>query len=365
MTRRVDDNMVSERRAEQLMRRAVSLAAEMNPHPNPRVGAIVVAPDGRLLAERAHSGPGAAHAEAAALAEAGSAARGGTLIVTLEPCTHHGRTPPCVDAVIAAGVTRVFVGAADPDGRVSGRGIQRLSRAGIDVVLGVGAAAVEAADPGYFHHRRTGRPRLTLKTAMTLDGQVAAVDGSSRWITGPEARADVHRLRARVDAVMIGAGTLRSDDPRLDVRGDRYAGPQPRPIVVAGSRPLPRHARLYGRRPIVYAPTREQSVPAGVEVVVARGARGVDLELALKDLEARGVVDILVEGGPTLAGTLLRDGLADALIVYVGGTLAGGVGVAPFAGVFSSITGARPVQITNVQQLGADVRIDAVPRKES
>jgi diaminohydroxyphosphoribosylaminopyrimidine deaminase/5-amino-6-(5-phosphoribosylamino)uracil reductase len=365
VTRRVDDNMVSERRAEELMRRAVALAAGTNPHPNPRVGAIVLSPDGRVQAARAHAGPGAAHAEAAALEEAGPAARGGTLIVTLEPCTHHGHTPPCADAVIDSGIARVVVGATDPDDRVSGAGVRRLSEAGIEVIAGVAAADVHAADPGYFHHRRTGRPRVTLKMAMTLDGQVAAADGTSQWITGREARADAHRLRASVDAVMIGAGTLRSDDPRLDVRLDGYDGPQPLPIVVAGSRPLPVRARLYLRNPLVYSPTDQLAVPDGVEVVSTGAADAVDLDLALKDLGARGVVDLLVEGGPTLAAALLHRGLADTIIVYVGSTLAGGTGVAPFAGVFSTIEAARPVQITNAQRLGADIRIDAAVREES
>lgn len=365
MTRRVDDNLVSKRRAEELMRQAVSLAAATNPHPNPRVGAIVLSPDGRVLSERAHSGPGAAHAEAEALEAAGAGARGGTLIVTLEPCTHHGHTPPCADAVVAARIAMVVVGATDPDERVSGAGIRRLSEAGIEVIAGVAAADVHAADPGYFHHRRTGRPQVTLKMAMTLDGQVAAADGTSQWITGRQARTDAHRLRANVDAVMIGAGTLRSDDPRLDVRLDGYAGSQPLPIVVAGSRPLPVEARLYARNPLVYSPTDQLAVPDGVEVVSIGAADAVDLELALKDLGARGIVDLLVEGGPTLAAALLHRGLADSIIVYVGSTLAGGAGAAPFAGVFSTIEAALPAQITNVQQLGADVRIDATVRGES
>lgn len=359
MTRRVDDNLVSERRAEELMRQAVALTTETNPHPNPRVGAIVLSPQGQMIAERAHVGPGSAHAEAAALEAAGAAARSGTLIVTLEPCVHHGRTAPCVEAVIASGVSHVVVGLSDPDDRVSGVGIRRLRDAGIDVSTGVAAADVHAADPGYFHHRRTGRPRVVVKTAMTLDGQVAAEDGTSQWITGPVARADAHRLRAASDAVMVGAGTLRSDDPRLDVRLDGYAGPQPRPIIIAGVRSLPSRAQIYQRRPIVYGPRDVGGLPDDIEMVVCGPADEVDLESAMKDLGARGVVDLLVEGGPTLAAGLFRAGLVDDMVVYVGGLVAGGSGAAPFTGAFPTIDASRPVQIRAVQRLGDDLRIDA------
>ena len=237
-----------------LIREAISHASGTHPHPNPRVGAIVLDATGTVAGVGSHAGRGAPHAEVVALREAGDRAAGGTLVVTLEPCDHEGVTPPCTGAVIGAGVARVVVGAVDPDRRVSGRGIERLRAAGIDVVAGVGAGLVEAADPGYFHQRRTGRPRVTLKWAATLDGQAAAADGSARWISSPESRADGHLLRAESDAVMVGAGTVIADDPDLTVRLDGYRGPQPRPVVIAGHRALPPRARLMGRDPIVYTP---------------------------------------------------------------------------------------------------------------
>ncbi|MGH8875215.1 MAG: bifunctional diaminohydroxyphosphoribosylaminopyrimidine deaminase/5-amino-6-(5-phosphoribosylamino)uracil reductase RibD, partial [Acidimicrobiia bacterium] len=227
----------------ELMRRAIDLARPNRTHPNPRVGAVVVAPDGTVVGEGAHPGAGLPHAEALALAAAGDAAAGATLYVTLEPCGHHGRTPPCTETVVASGVRRVVVGVTDPDPRVAGAGLARLRATGLEVTVGVLEAEVEALDPAYFHHRRTGLPLVTLKAAITLDGQAAAQDGTSQWITGPEARADAHRLRAEADALMVGAGTLRVDDPLLTVRLDGYEGPQPVPVVVAGRRPLPASAR--------------------------------------------------------------------------------------------------------------------------
>src|SRR5690606_1152000 len=224
------------------------LAARSNPHPNPRVGAVILDAAGRVIAEGWHGAPGEAHAERAALADLGGPApEGATMVVTLEPCDHHGRTPPCTRAILEAGIGRVVVGIVDPDPRVGGGGIQHLQEAGVEVEVGLLGSEVAAAAPGYFHHRRHGRPRITLKTAVTLDGQTAAADGTSQWITGPEARRDAHLLRSRADAVMIGAGTLRADNPSLTVRLEGYDGPQPRPVVVAGSEPLPPGAQVWQR----------------------------------------------------------------------------------------------------------------------
>ncbi len=359
MSRRVDDNSFDTRRAEELMRIAVGLTEGTAPHPNPRVGALVLSDSGRLLASHAHVAPGQPHAEVAALAGAGDEAAGGTLITTLEPCVHHGRTPPCTEAIIAAGVGRVVVGAEDPDERVSGQGIVALRRAGIDVVVGVERDLVHAVDPGYFHHRKTGMPRVTLKVASTLDGQAAATDRTSQWITSEEAREDAHRLRARADAVVIGAGTLRSDDPRLDVRIDGYTGRQPRPVIVGGATPLPEAAAIYDRDPILFVPAEG---PAAVpEVIVAPGTDGVDLHTMIKHLGAMGIIDVLVEGGPTLAGSMLRGGLVDELICYVGAKLGAGTGLPVVGGVFPTIEAARSIEITAVTRLGPDLRIDAVP----
>jgi diaminohydroxyphosphoribosylaminopyrimidine deaminase/5-amino-6-(5-phosphoribosylamino)uracil reductase len=337
------------------MAQAAEITAGTYPHPNPRVGALVVASDGSIAATEAHFGPGEGHAEAVALEVAGAAARDGTVVVTLEPCNHRGRTPPCTEAIIAAGVKTVVIGACDPDARVRGSGIARLREAGIEVIE-LDSAAARAVDPGYFHHRETGRPRVTLKTAMTLDGQVAALDRTSQWITSEAARADGHRLRAASDAVLVGAGTVIADDPLLDVRLPEYSGPQPRPIIVVGRRPLPDSARLLSRDPLVYS---SQPRVIDTDTVVVEGPTGVDLETVVKDLGARGVVDLLVEGGPTLAAGLLRRRLIDRMVVYVGAKLAGGAGFNPFALPFETLGNAVPVEIVDVERLGGDLRIEA------
>jgi riboflavin biosynthesis protein RibD len=355
--RRADDKPVDVRRAEELMRLALAETAGTRPHPNPRVGAVVVSPEGRIVAARAHEAAGLPHAEVLALADAGAAARGGTLVVTLEPCDHHGRTPPCTTAIVAAGIARVVVGAPDPDPRVRGRGVARLRAAGIEVHDGVLADVVEANDPGYFHQRRHGRSRVTLKLAATLDGQAAAADGTSRWITGTAARRDAHLLRAAVDAVLVGAGTLRADDPRLDVRLEGYEGPQPRPVVVAGGGDLPAGRALYARHPLVYR-AKEGEVPAGTELVVVAGNGVPDPATVLEDLASRGFLDVLLEGGPTLAAAWLHAGVVDRLVLYLGARLGLGTGLPVLEGRFPTIAAARPVRIDAVTRLGDDLRID-------
>jgi diaminohydroxyphosphoribosylaminopyrimidine deaminase/5-amino-6-(5-phosphoribosylamino)uracil reductase len=338
------------------MLEAIRLASAEHPHPNPRVGALVLDRSGEVVGRGAHVAAGEDHAEFIALAEAGGRAVGGSLIVTLEPCSHHGRTPPCTEAILRSGIRSVIVGAGDPDERVSGAGISRLRETGLEVVTDFAPAEVHRLDPGYFHHRRTGRPLVTLKMASTLDGQSAAADGSSRWITGVEAREDAHRLRAASDAIVVGAGTVLADDPRLTVRLEGHSGRQPRPVVVAGSGPLRRSAAVFSREPIVYTPA---PVDLPGEVLVVPGRDGVDLAAMIADLGKRDVVDLLCEGGPTLAGGLLRAGLVDRLTVYLAGSLAIGVGRPVLGGVFATIEDLRRVNITAVRRLGPDVRIDA------
>jgi diaminohydroxyphosphoribosylaminopyrimidine deaminase/5-amino-6-(5-phosphoribosylamino)uracil reductase len=300
--------------------------------PNPWVGAVVV-PDGDQPAAEGATQPwGGPHAEAVALELAGASARNATVYVTLEPCAHHGRTPPCTDALIAAGVRRVVVGVLDPDPQVSGRGVQRLREAGIDVEVGVAEAEVTASLRPYLAHRRRGRPWVVLKLAATLDGRIAAPDGSSQWITGPAARMDVHQLRAESDAILVGAGTVRADDPALTVR--EVAGREPLRVVLG--RP-PDDARVH---------------PA----LVHDGA----LESLLDDLGRRGVIQLLVEGGARVAASFHRSGLIDQYVLYLAPALLGGDdGVPLFAGPGApSLAEAWRGRIADVRRIGADLRVD-------
>lgn len=344
------------------MRRAFELGKLQHPHPNPRVGAVILDAEGRVASEAAHAGPGAPHAEVIALKAAGDAARGGTIIVSLEPCSHHGQTPPCTEALIESGIRTVVFGAIDPDSRVAGTGAARLEQAGLEVIGSVLDAEAEAVDPGYFHHRRTGRPLVTLKAALTLDGQTAAADLTSQWITGPEAREDAHRLRANADAVLIGAGTLRTDDPALDVRLEGYVGPQPRPVVIAGRRALPPKARIRERNPLVIA-TVKTGWPD--EVLVTSGPEGLpDLSLALAAIGDAGLLDVIVEGGASLAGALWTRGLVNRGVFYLAGRIAGGQGLGVFENAWATLEDSRPIEITDVTRLGPDVRIDwQVPKQ--
>lgn len=345
------------------MQSAIGEASQVNPHPNPRVGAVVLDESGAVIGRAIHHEAGRPHAERAALLEAGSAARGGTLVVTLEPCNHHGRTPPCTEAIVESGVARVVIGAVDPDPRVAGSGVERLREAGIEMATGLLADEVEAADPGYFHHRKTGRPRVTLKAALTLDGQVAALDGSSQWITSAAAREDGHRLRAGADAVMVGAGTVLADNPDLSVRLPGYHGRQPVPVVIAGKRPFPNDLRVIERNALIFAPTTRR---LDTEVVVIESGDRVDLEKAMRELGDRGILDLLVEGGPILSDSLLESRLIDRCVFYFGSKLAAGVGRSPFAGTFATLDDAIDVEIEDVRRVGPDLRVDVtLTRTES
>lgn len=338
------------------MRRALELARDHRTHPNPRVGSVLVSSAGDVLGEGAHLGAGEPHAEVVALSTAGADAAGGTLYVTLEPCTHHGRTPPCVDAILEAGVRAVVVGMVDPDEKVSGTGISRLRSAGVDVTTDYLAEEVAALNGAYIHHRLTGLPRVTLKWAMTLDGAVAAADGTSQWISSERAREDSHHLRADADAVVVGAGTVRADNPSLDVRIDRYDGPQPTPVIVAGSGDLPAGAAIWSREPLVFS-TRPLPVPSG-ELIVVEGETMPAPEAVCRALGDRGHLEVLVEGGPTLASAWWRAGVVNRGVVYLSGLIGGGEGRTPMGGVFDTLGSAQIVSITGVRSLGTDYRVD-------
>ena len=339
------------------MARAVELASLTRTHPNPRVGAVVVDPDGEVVGEGAHPGPGGPHAEMVALAQAGERARGGTLYVTLEPCNHHGRTPPCVDALLGAGILRVVAAVEDPDPRTAGSGFGRLRAMGVKVTEGVMAEDVLRLDPAYFHHRNGGMPLVTWKYAMTLDGSVAAADSTSKWVTSATARDDAHQLRAEKDAVVVGAGTIRADDPLLTVRLDDYRGPQPVAVVVAGVSELPHAAVIWERAPVVVS-TLERPIPSGSLVVVDGQAGRPDPVATCRALADLGHIDLLLEAGPTLAGEWWRAGVVQRGVVYLGARIGGGEGRGPLGGVFANIGDADVVSVNGVRSLGGDVRVD-------
>lgn len=311
------------------MARAIELAASVRTttSPNPWVGCVI---DGGY--EGATRPPGGLHAEAVALEAAGRNARGATLYCTLEPCSHHGRTPPCAEAIIAAGIERVVVGIEDPDPRVSGKGIDALRAAGIDVEVGVAATEVSRQLAPYVKHRRTGLPYVVLKLAASLDGRIAAPDGTSQWITGEDARRDAHRLRAESDAVLVGAGTVRADDPALTVR--LVDGRDPQRVVLGAARP-------------------EARVQPALEM-------GGDLHEVLTDLGRRGVVQLLVEGGATVAGGFHRGGHVDRYVIYLAPVLFGGDDARGlFAGAGApTMADVWRGRIVDVHTIGADLRVD-------
>ena len=356
------------------MRRAVALsgAALGTTSPNPPVGAVVLDAAGGVVGEGYTRPPGGPHAEVVALSAAGDRARGGTAVVTLEPCRHTGRTPPCTDALLAAGVARVVVGCPDPTDAAGG-GAAVLRTAGVEVETGVAAAGV-ARGPleAWLTSRRTGRPFVTWKYAATLDGRSAAADGTSRWITGEPARADVHRLRSEVDAVVVGAGTVLADDPLLTTRPD--PGHQPLRVVVdtTGRTPLTARA-LAGERPAVVAlwegsaqaaesdPVR--AYPATLPLPAGEDGR-VDLVALLQALAERDIVSVLLEGGPTLAGAFLAAGLVDRVVGYLAPALLGaGPAALGDAGV-GTITDVHRLQVDDVARTGEDVRLVLRPQRQ-
>ncbi|TNC71558.1 bifunctional diaminohydroxyphosphoribosylaminopyrimidine deaminase/5-amino-6-(5-phosphoribosylamino)uracil reductase RibD [Rubellimicrobium roseum] len=299
--------------------------------PNPAVGCVIVR-DGRVLGRGWTADGGRPHAETRALAQAGDA-RGATAYVTLEPCAHHGKTPPCAEALVAAGVARVVVATGDPDPRVAGRGIARLRAAGTEVVEGVREAEARADHAGFLRRVTEGLPWVTLKLAASLDGRIATAAGESQWITGPAARAMVHALRARHDAVMVGGGTARDDDPLLTVRG-MGARPQPVRVVVSRDMGLPmdgqlvRTARevplwlLHGER----ADAAPWTARGAVGLPVAESEGGVDPRAALAALAAQGITRVFCEGGGRLASSLLRADLVDELWLFQAGLALGAEG---------------------------------------
>ena len=300
--------------------------------PNPAVGCVIVK-DGRIVGRGWTQAGGRPHAETVALAQAGSAARNATAYVTLEPCAHHGKTPPCAEALIGAGISRVVTAIEDPDRRVAGRGHAMLREAGIAVETGVMAAEATDVQRGFLTRINQGRPMVTLKLATSLDGRIATSTGESRWITGPEARRRVHRMRAAHDAVLIGAGTARADDPSLSVRGLGVEH-QPVRIVAARSLDLPTESNLARTTsevpvwllhgPSALAEDRREWTKAGARLIkVAEAGRGLDPRAMLTALGREGLTRVFCEGGGELAATLLRSGYVDELALFSAGIALG------------------------------------------
>jgi diaminohydroxyphosphoribosylaminopyrimidine deaminase/5-amino-6-(5-phosphoribosylamino)uracil reductase len=352
------------------MARALTLARRglYTTDPNPRVGCVIVK-DGRVVGEGWHERAGGPHAEIRALAAAGPAARGATVYLTLEPCCHHGRTPPCSEALIAAGVARVVAAMQDPNPKVAGKGFAALAARGIAVAEGLMAAEAEALNPGFISRMRRGRPYVRIKLAASLDGRTALANGESRWITGEAARADVQRWRARSSAILTGVGTVLADDPSLTVRAYDI-GRQPLRVVVDSALRTPPRARLLalpGRTLIATTcsaadgPKAAALRAAGAEIVALPAAgnrQRVSLPALLDELARREVNEILVEAGATLSGALVAERLADELVLYyaphlLGDSARGLFALPPLAALADRIE----LEIRDVRAVGRDWRI--------
>lgn len=362
-----------------LMARAIQLAGRglYTTGTNPRVG-CVLARDGEIVGEGWHVRAGEGHAEVNALHQAGALARGATAYVTLEPCSHFGKTPPCADALIKAGVSRVVAAMQDPNPQVAGTGLQRLRDAGIEVRCGVLEAEARQLNPGFIKRMQQSVPWVRLKLAMSLDGRTAMASGESQWITGPQARADVQRLRARSDAVISGADSVLLDDSALTVRvaelglepelAQAAAARQPLRVLIDGRLRVPLTQRLFREPGPVLVVCSEHSQRGAeyqarhAELLTLPAAAGhVDLPQLLAELARRGCNDVLVESGAALAGAFWRAGLVDELIVYMAPRLLGSQARPLLELPFDNMAEAMDVQITDLRAVGNDWRISAHP----
>ncbi|WP_327285574.1 bifunctional diaminohydroxyphosphoribosylaminopyrimidine deaminase/5-amino-6-(5-phosphoribosylamino)uracil reductase RibD [Streptomyces sp. NBC_01205] len=347
------------------MRRAIELAARGlgSTSPNPIVGCVITDAAGTVVGEGWHQRAGGPHAEVHALRSAGGAARGGTAYVTLEPCNHTGRTGPCARALIEAGITRVVYAVPDPNPQASG-GAATLRDAGTKTEGGFLEAEASAGNAAWLTSVRLGRPHVTWKYAATLDGRSAAADGSSRWITGPESRADVHRLRAEADAVLVGGGTLRADDPHLAVRGIDGAT-QPLRVAVDTRAGLPPTARVLDDAAptlLVVGEDADTRHLPGVELLRLPLHDGrIAVHDLLGELYARGVRSVFLEGGPTLAGAFLEAAAVDRVVGYLAPALLGSGPAALADAGITNIAHAVRLHITEAVRVGTDLRITAVP----
>jgi len=348
-------------RALRLARRGLRTA-----HPNPRVGCVVVA-DGEVVGEGWHERAGDPHAEIIALEAAGERSRGATMYLNLEPCCHQGRTPPCTDAVIDAGIARVVMAMEDPNPQVGGGGVQILRSAGVEVDVGLMADAARTLNRGFVSRMTRGRPWVTVKVAASLDGRTAMPDGCSQWITSEASRADAHRMRARTAAIMTGSGTVLADDPALTARVDGVER-QPLRVLVDGALRVPRGARLFSADArVVIATTlepRDGDYGDHVDVVAMPGAGGRgDLTALMRHLGEREVNELVVEAGASLAGALLKMQLVDEIVFYLAPMLLG----AHAAGMFElahirDLEDNIAMNVTDIRQVGPDIKITALPQ---
>jgi diaminohydroxyphosphoribosylaminopyrimidine deaminase/5-amino-6-(5-phosphoribosylamino)uracil reductase len=350
-----------------MMARALQLAERgmWTTTPNPRVGCVLTR-DGEVIGEGWHEKAGEPHAEVNALRAAGERARGATAYVTLEPCSHHGRTPPCAEALVAAGVSRVVAAMSDPNPLVAGKGLAMLRAAGIEATSGLLENEARELNIGFVSRMTRGRPWLRLKAAASLDGKTALNNGVSQWITGPDARRDGHRWRARACAVLTGIGTVRDDDPQLLVR-DVETTRQPLRVVVDSRLETPLSARILQGGPVLVAVAVDDEKranllrAAGAEVLLLPNAAGkVELKDLLEELGRRGINEVHAEAGFKLNGSLLREGLVDELLLYLAPCLIGH----DASGLFNlpeltSLDGKRPLQIRDLRQIGEDIRLIA------
>jgi diaminohydroxyphosphoribosylaminopyrimidine deaminase/5-amino-6-(5-phosphoribosylamino)uracil reductase len=354
------------------MGRALELAARglYSTDPNPRVGCVVVA-GGRVVGEGFHARAGEPHAEPLALAAAGAAARGATAYVTLEPCAHYGRTPPCTDALIAAGVARVVYAVADPNPLVAGEGAAQLAAAGLRIEGGLMAAAAEAQNPGFLARHRRGRPWLRVKLGASLDGRTALANGKSQWLTCEAARADVQRLRARSSAILTGATTVQRDDPRLTVRDAalELRGRLPLRVVLDPQLVTPPTARLFAEPgPVLVlagtpnATAEAALAAAGAEVVQLAGVARRDLAAVLGELARREQNEVLVEAGARLAGAFIEAGLVDEFVLYLAPHMLGH-DAAPLAmlPMLDDLGDRWEFVFADVRQVGSDLRLTLTP----
>ncbi len=350
------------------MARALSLArrGEYTVHPNPMVGCVLVR-DGKIIGEGWHALAGEAHAEVNALAAIDNA-KDAVAYVSLEPCAHHGKTPPCADALIAAGVGEVVCAMQDPSAEVGGRGIATLEKAGIKVRTGLMCAAAERLNAGFISRVTRGRPFVRAKIAVSLDGAIAMQNGESQWITGPAARSDVQRFRARAGAIMTGIGTVLADDPSFNIRDDSIdtAGRQPLRVVLDSKLRMPLSSGMLclPGETIVYCAddeNRGELEEAGAEVVKTTGdGSNVDIASVLNDLGRRGINNLLVEAGPRLAASLIAAELVDELVIYQAPHIMGSETISMVrTPAWTDLADRRALDVIDVRRVGADTRITA------